>query len=532
MEPSTSVLAIGMHMRNMRLSLKLPLAFAGILVLMLAAAMYGIWGLNQSLRTYEHSVGGSYASERTARELELTFRLQMHDWMNTLLNGAEAQVLEKHWAAFQQREREVAATATKLADTVADPLAKEQVNKFIRAHAQMGVGYRKAFDAFKAANYDPMAGDALVRGLDTDSIKLLQATSTALAEDSARVAAAANGKGSRATWLSVLFMAATAAIGVCIALWISRSLIRTLGGDPVDAKHAATKIAEGDLSRNVPLRPGDSSSLMAALSEMQSRLAAIVGEVRSHAESVAAAATEIASGSGRLSSRAEQQTAELQQTAASMEQLSGTVRQNAHSATASSQLAADASRIARLGGTVFSEVVDTMKGINDGARRVADITGVIDGIAFQTNILALNAAVEAARAGDQGRGFAVVASEVRSLAQRSAQAAKEISALIGSSVQSVQHGSVLVDKAGETIHDVVAAIDSVAKRVNEISTASGAQSAEVESVSVSVQRMDQATQQNASLVQQSASAAEQLKIEAQRLVSAVSVFKLRAEQVA
>jgi methyl-accepting chemotaxis protein len=519
-------------MKSLRLSLKLPLAFAGILVLMSAAAMYGIWGLNQSLRSYDHTVGASYENERAARGLELAFRLQLQDWMNTLLNGAEAQQLERHWAGFQRREREVAAAAKKLADGMADPLAREPVEKFMRAHALMGAGYRKAFEAFKAANYDPMAGEALVRGLDAESLRLLQATSQALADDSARVAQAANREGARATWLSVLFMAVTAAIGVCIALWISRSLLHTLGGDPTDAKHAATLIARGDLSHPVPLRPGDTESLMAALGEMRSRLAAIVGDVRGHAQRVASAAAEIASGNSDLSTRAEQQTAELQQTAASMEQLSSTVRQNARSASASSQLAADASKIAQVGGTVFAEVVGTMKGINDGARRVADITGVIDGIAFQTNILALNAAVEAARAGDQGRGFAVVAAEVRQLAQRSAQAAKEISALIGASVERVEHGSVLVDKAGETMHEVVAAIDSVAHEVNEISSASGAQSAEVESVSVSVQRMDQVTQQNASLVQQSASAAEQLRVEAERLVAAVAVFTLEQDAAA
>jgi methyl-accepting chemotaxis protein len=516
--------------KPLRLSFKLPLAFAGILVLMLAAAMYGIWGLNQSLRTYEVSVGASFASERAARELELAFRMQKQDWMSTLLNGADAKAREAHWAAFQQRERDVAAAAQRLAATMADPRAVEPVRAFIVAHGRMGQGYRRAFDAFTASNYDPMAGDALVRGLDDESIRLLQAASTALADDSRRASQAADRGGARATLLSVIFMVVTAAIGVCIALWISRSLLHTLGGDPLDAKRAATTIAGGDLSQSLPLQAGDRGSLMAALGEMQQRLAVIVGDVRSHAESVAGAAAQIASGSGHLSLRAEQQTAALQQTAASMEQLSGAVRHNAQSAGASSQLAADAAKVARQGGAAFAEVVETMNGIHDEARRVAHITGVIDGIAFQTNLLALNAAVEAARAGEQGRGFAVVAEEVRTLAQRSAQAAKEISDLIGSSVRSVEHGSALVDRAGATMREVVAAIDAVAQKADEISAASGTQSGELERVSASVQRMDEATQHNAALVQQSASAAEQLTHRAQQLVAAVSVFKLQAGQ--
>jgi methyl-accepting chemotaxis protein len=512
-------------MRRLRLALKLPLANGGILVLMLAAALYGIWGLNQSLRAHD-SVGERYANERVSRELELMFRLQVHDWMNTLLNGAEAQVLEKHWAAFQQREAQVAKVADTLASAIEDAPTRDLVVRFKRAHAAMGAGYRKAFEAFKASNYDPMAGDALVRGLDAESVRLLHAATQALAEESAREADAATARGARATWWSVASMLLTALIGVGIAIWISRNLLAMLGGDPVDATAAATAIAGGDLSRRVPLRAGDHASLMAALGEMQRRLAVIVGDVREHAEGVASAATQIATGSGDLSTRTGQQTGVLQQTASSMAQLSATVRQNAHSASDASRLAADATQVAQQGGAVVAQVVEAMRGIHDDARRVAEVTGVINGIAFQTNILALNAAVEAAQAGERGRGFAVVASEVRSLAERSAQAAKEISALIGASVERVQHGSASADQAGLTMQEVVAAIDRVAHTVDEIRAASLAQSAEVESVSSSVQGMDHATQHNATRVRESAAAAEQLQHQAQRLVAAVSVFKL------
>lgn len=512
-------------MGKLRLALKLPLANGGILVLMLAAALYGIWGLNQSLRAHD-SVGERYANERVARELELMFRLQVHDWMNTLLNGADAQLREQHWAAFQQRESQVAKAADTLAATIDDASTRDLVLRFKRAHAEMGVGYRKAFEAFKAANYDPTPGDALVRGLDAESVRLLHAATRALADDSARVAAAATASGARATWWSLASMLVTAAVGVCIAIWISRGLLATLGGDPEQATAAAAAIASGDLSRHLPLRAGDHASLMAALSEMQRRLAVIVGDVREHADGVATAAEQIATGSGDLSARTGQQTGVLQQTASSMAQLSSTVRQNAHSASAASQLAADASQVAQQGGAVVAQVVEAMRGIHDDARRVADVTGVINGIAFQTNILALNAAVEAAQAGERGRGFAVVANEVRGLAERSAHAAKEISALIGSSVERVQQGSSSADQAGATMQEVVAAIDRVARTVDEIRAASLEQSAEVESVAASVQGMDDTTQRNAALVRDSAAAAEQLRHQAQRLVAAVSVFKL------
>jgi len=513
-------------MKHLRLAVKLPLSFAGVLVLMLAAALYGIWGLNQSLRTFSVSVATSYANERVARDMELTFKTQTDEWKSTLLNGADANAREKHWGGFHEREKQVAAVASKLQAAIDEPTAKALIGKFALAHAEMGAGYRKAFDAFKASNYDPMAGDALVRGLDTQAVRLLDEATQALAADSARSAALADAQGSRASWLSLVFMLLTALVGVGIAFWISRSVLRLLGGDPAVATRAAASIADGNLACDVPVRHGDQTSLMAALREMQSRLAAVVDGVRRHADGVAAGASHIASGSSHLNIRTEQQTSALQQTAASMEQLSGTVRQNADSARLASKLAADASSVAQQAGTVVAEVVSTMKGIDDGARRVADITGVIDGIAFQTNILALNAAVEAARAGEQGRGFAVVAAEVRSLAQRSAQAAKEISALIGTSVERVKHGSSLVDKAGTTMHQVVSAIDKVARTVGEISAASGAQSADVEQVGQSVSRIDEATQQNAALVQHSAAAAEQLKQQAQQLVSAVAVFKL------
>ena len=311
-----------------------------------------------------------------------------------------------------------------------------------------------------------------------------------------------------------------------------RSITRELGGEPGQAADLARSVAAGDLSARVALRAGDSTSLMAQLKEMQVRLAKVVGSVRANSESVATASAQIAQGNLDLSQRTEEQASVLEKTAAAMEELSATVRQNADNARQAKQLALNASNVAIQGGEVVGQVVDTMKAINDSSKRIADIIGVIDGIAFQTNILALNAAVEAARAGEQGRGFAVVASEVRSLAGRSADAAKEIRSLISTSVERVDQGTALVDRAGATMTDVVGSIKRVTDIVSEISVASAEQSAGVMQVANAVGQMDQVTQQNAALVEESAAAAESLKAQAMELVQIVAVFKLEQEDSA
>jgi methyl-accepting chemotaxis protein len=315
-------------------------------------------------------------------------------------------------------------------------------------------------------------------------------------------------------------------VGAVLAFFITRSLIGQLGGEPAQAVAVARAVAGGDLTTAIHLRPGDEVSLMACLREMQSGLASAVRQVREGSEYVATSSAQIATGNQDLSGRTEQQASALQQTAATMEQLGTTVRHNADSARQANGLAQGAAEVATRGGQVVGQVVETMRGINESSRKIADIISVIDGIAFQTNILALNAAVEAARAGEQGRGFAVVAAEVRNLAQRSAEAAKEIKALIGTSVDRVEQGTALVDQAGHTMEEIVAAIGRVSAIVGEISSASVQQSSGVSQVSEAVTQMDQATQQNAALVEESAAAAESLKQQAQQLVQAVAVFRL------
>ena len=307
---------------------------------------------------------------------------------------------------------------------------------------------------------------------------------------------------------------------------LTRSLTRALGGEPAELGAAMQRVADGDLSVRIETSSGDGSSVMATAARMQSALFHLVSSVRQNSESVATASAQIAQGNQDLSSRTEQQASALQETAATMEELGTTVRNNADNAKQANQLAQGASAVAAQGGEVVGKVVSTMQGINDSSRKIGDIIGVIDGIAFQTNILALNAAVEAARAGEQGRGFAVVASEVRSLAQRSAEAAKEIKTLIGHSVEQVDLGTALVDQAGKTMGEIVGSIQRVSDMVAEITSASAEQSSGVQQVGEAVSQMDQATQQNAALVEESAAAAESLKGQALHLVQAVAMFKL------
>ncbi len=316
-------------------------------------------------------------------------------------------------------------------------------------------------------------------------------------------------------------------VGLCGLL--ARSIVRSILQATDDARRMAERIAAGDLSPE-PLRAGEDElgRMVQAMEAMRLSLTEVVGTVRENAVSVAAASAQIAQGNIDLSSRTEQQAAALQQTAATMDQLGSTVSHNADHAREADGLAREASTLASRGGEMVSQVVGTMGGISEASRKIGDIIGVIDSIAFQTNILALNAAVEAARAGEQGRGFAVVATEVRNLAQRSAEAAREIKALISTSVERVEQGVSLVDQTGRSVGEVVASIRRVSDIVAQISAASAEQSTGVAQVGQAVTQMDRATQQNAALVEQSAAAAGTLKSQAEQLVDAVARFRVAA----
>lgn len=332
------------------------------------------------------------------------------------------------------------------------------------------------------------------------------------------------------TGLLILALAAVASIlSVLVGFLVSRSITRPLN----EAVAVARNVAEGDLSSTIAVTATDETGmLMQALKDMNQSLSKIVGDVRSGTETIASASSQITSGNQNLSLRTEQQASSLQQTAASMLLLTGTVRKNSDSAQQANQLALCASEVAVKGGAVVAQVIDTMGSIDDSSRKIVDIIGVIDSIAFQTNILALNAAVEAARAGEQGRGFAVVASEVRNLAQRSAAAAREIKALIGDSVDKVETGSKLVRQAGLTMDEVVASVARVTDIMAHITAASMEQNAGIEQANCAISQMDEVTQQNAALVEEAAASAESMQSQAANLARVVSVFKLDAAAVA
>ena len=371
-------------------------------------------------------------------------------------------------------------------------------------------------------------GDGAAKMTSDESIEALDRLTAFSFENGKAAASMADSTYNRARTAMIGLVMLAVVIGIMMAVIITRSLTRTLGGEPAYATALTKEIAEGRLYVDIALRNGDTTSLLSGIRDMRNGLAGIVKEVRSRSDQIASASNEIAHGNNNLSERTEQQASAIQVTAGSMEELSGKVKQNADGAKEANRLAMSASAVAVRGGEVVGKVVETMKGINDSSRKIADIISVIDGIAFQTNILALNAAVEAARAGEQGRGFAVVASEVRSLAGRSADAAKEIKTLIGASVARVEQGSVLVDQAGATMAEVVTSIRRVTDLMNEISASSIEQSQDVANVGVSIGQMDATTQQNAALVEEMAAAAGNLSTLAQELVETVAVFVLNS----
>jgi methyl-accepting chemotaxis protein len=366
----------------------------------------------------------------------------------------------------------------------------------------MGGDYQKLFDA--------MGGDLakIVQINDRDADAQVR-----LAESAAV----------RVRWVVGSAVGVSVVLGLVLAFWMARRIAQSL----VDAARSARAVAKGDLTRQIPRGGRDEvGQLLVALTEMQDGLRQLVNTVRTGIDSVATASSEIASGNQDLSTRTEEQASNLQRTASAIHQMAGTLRQNTESAQQANGLAVNASEVAVRGGDAVHQVVQTMEDITAASRQIVDIIGVIDGIAFQTNILALNAAVEAARAGEQGRGFAVVASEVRSLAQRSATAAKEIKALIGATVDKVDAGAKLVHGAGQTMNEIVASVQRVSSIIGEISAAASEQTHGIGQINDAVSQLDHMTQQNAALVEQGAAAAESLKDQGGRLSVAVASFQL------
>ena len=448
--------------------------------------------------------------------------------VRTALIASDDNIVRAELAKIDESALLVAKAIEQLEATIHTPQGKAALLALVDAGRPFKEHERKLIEMIKAKQIDD-GRTYLVRNLLTpQAVYLASIEAFAKTQVDGMVAFAVESsemaRNAYILMISLAVVAVTLAVAVGVALTLS--ITRQIGGEPHRAATLARGVAAGDLVVRVDLRRGDTTSLMARLKEMQENLLRVVSNVRENSESVATASAQIAQGNSDLSQRTEEQASALEETASSMEQLGSTVRQNADNARQANQLALSASAVAIKGGEVVGKVVDTMKNINDSSRRIADIIGVIDGIAFQTNILALNAAVEAARAGEQGRGFAVVATEVRNLAGRSADAAKEIKSLIHASVERVEQGTVLADQAGLTMTEVVSSIRRVTDIMGEISAASIEQSTGVAQVGQAVSQMDRATQQNAALVEQSAAAAESLKQQAHQLLQAVAVFKL------
>ena len=501
---------------------KLALAFGSVLLLMFALGGFAVvklarmYGVSDQILTYR--VSGVRDSSHMA---EAATRIRVRDYrMGVTKADGMTPVLASRQQAFDDFEAARKAYAAFVIDTQEKALYDEAM----RSWGEYVALSDQAAALARAGQVDQVLPGVMGAVTPFDAalagMRKLTAFNDAGAQADAQSARAMY-ESSRYQVLGLL--AAAVALAVLLGLVISNAITVPLR----EAVAVAEAVAGGDLTRRIDSSSRDETGqLTRALDKMMANLRLIVSDVRSGVESVGTASAQIATGNMDLSQRTEEQAANLQQTAASMEQITSTVRQNADNANAASQLAASARDVAVRGGGVVGGVVTTMNNITQSSRRIADIIGVIDGIAFQTNILALNAAVEAARAGEQGRGFAVVASEVRSLAQRSAQAAREIKDLITQSVGQVDDGARQVAEAGETMERIVTQVQRVNDLVSEISAASTEQTRGIEQIGQAVAQLDQVTQQNAALVEESAAAADSMRMQAQHLAQSVSTFKV------
>ena len=514
-----------------RVRTRLTVGFGVVCVLLVASVVMGLMAMGRMGADLKAVVADHFPRIVAAANLSTQIDVIAIALRNMMLN-ADAADRERQTQVIAQSRQEVVRLFDTLDKTLTEPKDRALLQQVKEQRALYLAGQEELLGFIRSDQTD-QSREYLASKL-RPVLASYKASIGALVESekNAIVTAGTDARDTALNARNTLIGLGVTALLLAVALgWlITRSLVRELGGEPRTAADVARAVAGGDFTQPIAVKDGDTTSLMAQLAAMKDGLAQVVSQVRRGSESVAMASSEIAQGNQDLSARTESQASALEETAASMEQLGATVRQNADSAGQANALARSASDVAVRGGEVVGQVVQTMKGINESSQRIADIIGVIDGIAFQTNILALNAAVEAARAGEQGRGFAVVASEVRSLAGRSAEAAKEIKQLISASVERVEQGSAMADQAGETMTEVVQSIRRVTDLMGEINAASSEQASGVAQVGEAVTQMDQATQQNAALVEEMAAAAGSLSSQAQELVQAVAVFKLDAGQ--
>ncbi|MGE5451209.1 MAG: methyl-accepting chemotaxis protein [Acidobacteriota bacterium] len=521
-----------MKLNNWKIGTRIAVMASALLALMVLLGGFTLHALTDDAErlnsTNEQAKQFQQAVDQ-ARSAQVTFKIQVQEWKNFLLRGGDPAANDKYRQGFAKEGEAVRAQLTQLKTLLAAlNLPVSKVDEALQSHEQLQSQYAKAM-----AQYDPRqpdasahAVDAAVKGIDRaptahiDTIVHDVLKAATLRHEQADVETQTNLRHAR--WLLAAVLLSAMAVGTMFTWVILRSITTPL----TRAVAVAEDVAGGNLSTRIDIDGHDETSqVMAAMARMNENLHQVVGRVRTASQIVAHASSEIASGNLDLSNRTERQASSLQETASAIEHLTHSVQQSAGNAHEANTLAAHACSVAEQGGAVVGHVVATMTDINDSSRKIADIIGVIDGIAFQTNILALNAAVEAARAGEQGRGFAVVASEVRALAQRSANAAKEIKSLINASVECVDRGSSLVNDAGSTIASAVDAVKQVRDVIAKIAAAVEDQSSGIAQVSQSVALIDQAMQQNAALVEESAASAASLKNQAETLVHSVEFFK-------
>ncbi|WBS01931.1 methyl-accepting chemotaxis protein [Pseudoduganella sp. SL102] len=520
-----------MNLKNMKVGTRLALGYAIVLVLLLIIVGAGV----MKMREMQERIQNITEFNNTQIRQLNTAQDSVADRMIALRNLAlltdenamrlEAERLRKQEALYAE---EMGKVTKSLEDPSTDPKEKSLMATIVeqdRIARPLMAETEKLGLANQAAETTSMLMDKVrpVQRVWMNTIDELITLEEGLNEEEANEAKDAYHTAVR---LMLILAVVALVVGITAAVLITRTLLKQLGGEPTEAAAVLARIADGDLTVDVPVKAGDTASMMFAMRTMRDKLAAIVAEVRTGTDTIATAAAEVSAGNQDLSSRTEEQASSLEETASSMEELTSTVRQNAENAQQASAMAASASSVAAQGGSVVAQVVDTMGAIDASAKKIVDIISVIDGIAFQTNILALNAAVEAARAGEQGRGFAVVAGEVRNLAHRSASAAKEIKALIDDSVEKVGVGTQLVGQAGATMNEVVGSVQRVTDIMAEISSASREQSSGIDQVNVAITQMDEVTQQNAALVEEASAASEAMQEQARRLAELVGTFTL------